>query len=437
MSDLRLDALKQLIARTPLAKIHGRVIQVVGPLLEAELPGATLGARCSVGAGRTCEVVGFRGERALLVPLEAIEGIAHGDPVEVRDESLLCPVGDELLGRVLDALGRPKDDGPSLEGTRRRPIRGRPRDPLRRDLIEAPLSTGVKVIDGLLPIAKGQRLSITAGSGVGKSTLLGMLARWVEADVVVACLVGERGREVREFLEHNLGASGRQRAVLVVSTSDESPALQIKAPQTASAIAEYFRDQGRDVLLLVDSLTRLALAQRQVGLAAGEPPATRGFTPSVFALLPPLLERAGAGEGGGSITAFYTVLVESDDEHDPIADAVRGIVDGHIVLSRSLASRGHYPAIDVLKSLSRVAHRVMDADHRQNAAHFRRLLATWEDNEELVRLGAYKRGASPEVDEALSRHPSMVQFVRQDEEVRSDKSETLSALNDLLVASVG
>lgn len=430
--DLKLQALRDAIVRTPIAKIHGRVTKVVGPLLEAELPGAVLGSRCTVGANRPCEVVGFRGERALLVPLESMAGVAHGDPVDVRDEALLCPVGDELLGRVLDGLGRPKDGRGPLGTQRRRPIQGRPRDPLRRDLISAPLATGVRVIDGLLPVARGQRLSITAGSGVGKSTLLGMLARWVEADVVVACLVGERGREVREFLEHNLGAQGQAHTVLVVSTSDESPALQIKAPQTASAIAEYFRDTGRDVLLLVDSLTRLALAQRQVGLAAGEPPATRGFTPSVFALFPPLLERAGAGEGGGSVSAFYTVLVEGDDEHDPIADTVRGIVDGHIVLSRSLASRGQYPAVDVLKSLSRVASRVSDPQHRINAAHFRRVLATWEENEELVRLGAYKRGASAEVDEALDRYPAMVRFLMQDENERCAKATTLAQLDALL-----
>jgi len=434
--DLKLDALRNAIVQAPLAKIHGRVTKVVGPLLEAELPGAVLGARCTVGHDRPCEVVGFRGERALLVPLESMTGVAHGDPVEVRDEAMLCPVGDELLGRVLDGLGRPKDGRGPLGAVRQRPIHGRPRDPLRRDLIEVALPTGVKVIDGLLPVAKGQRLSITAGSGVGKSTLLGMLARWVEADVVVACLVGERGREVREFLEHNLGPEGRRRTVLVVSTSDESPALQIKAPQTASAIAEYFRDSGRDVLLLVDSLTRLALAQRLVGLAAGEPPATRGFTPSVFALLPPLLERAGAGEGGGSVSAFYTVLVEGDDEHDPIADAVRGIVDGHIVLSRSLASRGQYPAVDVLRSLSRVAHRVSSVEHRADAAHFRRLLATWKENEELVRLGAYKRGASEEVDEALARHPAMVRWLVQDEAKRCATPATLAELHALLTAEV-
>ncbi|HHO53592.1 MAG TPA: FliI/YscN family ATPase [Deltaproteobacteria bacterium] len=429
---MNLHDLRAALERVPLAQVRGRVTQVVGPLLEAELPRATLGALCTVGRGCPCEVVGFRGDRALLVPLEPIGGVSHGDPVEVRDEALLCPVGDELLGRILDGLGRPVDDRGPILTSRRRPLAGRPRDPLRRDLISAPLETGVRVIDGLLPVARGQRISITAGSGVGKSTLLGMLARWVDADVVVACLVGERGREVREFLEHNLGPSGRERAVLIVSTSDESPALQIKAPQTATAIAEHFRDTGRDVLLLVDSLTRLALAQRQVGLAAGEPPTTRGYTPSVFALLPPLLERAGAGEGGGSISAFYTVLVEGDDEHDPIADAVRGILDGHIVLSRAMASRGQYPAVDVLASLSRVAHRVSTPAHAALAAQFRRLLAVWRENEELVRLGAYKRGASPDVDEALARYPAMQRWLQQDPAERVPKATTLEQLADIL-----
>lgn len=429
---MNLDNLRAALERIPLAQIRGRVTQVVGPLVEAELPRATLGALCTVGRDRPCEVVGFRGDRALLVPLERIDGVSHGDPVEVRDEALLCPVGEELMGRILDGLGRPVDDRGPIQTSRRRPIAGRPRDPLRRDLISVPLETGVRVIDGLLPVAQGQRISITAGSGVGKSTLLGMLARWVHADVVVACLVGERGREVREFLEHNLGPQGRERAVLIVSTSDESPALQIKAPQTATAIAEYFRDTGRNVLLLVDSLTRLALAQRQVGLAAGEPPTTRGYTPSVFALLPPLLERAGAGEGGGSISAFYTVLVEGDDEHDPIADAVRGILDGHIVLSRAMASRGQYPAVDVLASLSRVAHRVSSPPHAALAAQFRRLLSVWRENEELVRLGAYKRGSSPDVDEALARYPAMQRWLQQDPTDRVPKPATLEQLGNIL-----
>jgi FliI/YscN family ATPase len=429
---VNLDGLRAAVLHVPVRRVAGRVVKVVGPLVEAEVPSATLGALCMVGGDRPCEIVGFHSDRALLVPLDSIAGVSRGDPVEVRDEALLCSVGDELLGRVLDGLGRPIDGRGPLVTAQRRPLTGRPLDPLARDIIQQPLPTGVRVVDGLLPLARGQRVMIAAGSGVGKSTLLGMLARYVEADVVVACLVGERGREVREFLEHNLGAEGLKRAVLVVATSDDSPALQIKAPQTATAIAEHFRDAGHSVLLLVDSLTRLALAQRQVGLAAGEPPTTRGFTPSVFSMLPPLLERAGPGVGGGSISAFYTVLVEGDDEHDPIADFVRGIVDGHLVLNRALASRGQYPAIDVLKSLSRVADRVMDDAHAQAATRFRRLLATWAENEELVRLGAYKPGASAEVDEALRRYPAMVGWLTQDPYARVAPRDALAQLGAVL-----
>lgn len=423
-----LDGLKAALERASLIRSQGRVTQMVGPLLEAELPRATVGSLCTVGADKLCEVVGFRGQSALLVPLEPIRAVAHGDPVEVRDEALLCPVGHELLGRVLDGLGRAADGLGPLKTTRRRPIAGRARDPLKRDLIETPMETGVRAIDGLMPLARGQRLSITAGAGVGKSTLLGMLARWVNADIVVVCLVGERGREVREFLEHNLGEEGRKRSVMVVTTSDESPSLQVKAPQTATTIAEYFRDEGHDVLLLVDSVTRLAHAQRQIGLAAGEPPTTKGYTPSVFAMLPPLLERAGAGEGGGSVSAFYTVLTDTDAERDPIADAVRGILDGHVVLSRALAARGQFPAIDVLQSLSRVADRVSDPAHNRMATGFRRMLSVWRDNEELVRLGAYRRGASPEVDEALDRYPHMVRWLTQSPQDPSPRADTLAQL---------
>ncbi len=429
---MNLDGLRSALERVPLSKVHGRVTQVVGPLLEAELPRAALGAMCTVGRYRSCEIVGFRGDRALLVPLESVVGVAHGDPVEVTDEALLCPVGDDLLGRVVDGLGRPMDGKGPIVTTNRRPIVGHPRDALRRDLISEGLETRIRVIDGLMPLARGQRLSITAAAGVGKSTLLGMLARWVHADVVVTCLVGERGREVREFIEDNLGEGALERSVVVVTTSDQSPALQVKAPQTATTIAEAFRDEGRHVLLLVDSLTRLALAQRQIGLAAGEPPTTRGFTPSVFAMLPPLLERAGAGEGGGSISAFYTVLTDADEEHDPIGDAVRGILDGHLVLSRSLATHGQYPAVDVLRSLSRVAHRVTPAEHASLATRFRHLLSVWRENEELVRLGAYRRGANAEVDEALDRYPHMVAFLKQDPDAPASRADTVQQLRNIL-----
>lgn len=411
MIDLR--RLRDAVAAAPLARVQGRVTQVVGPLLEAELPGARLGAMCTVAGDRPCEVVGFKGERALLSPLGSVLGIAHGELVEVSDEALLVPVGHELLGRVIDPLGRPIDGRP-LVPARRRPIVGEAPPSMARDLISEPLPTGVRLIDGAMPLAKGQRVSIAAGSGVGKSTLLGMLARFVECDVVVVCLVGERGREVREFVEDNLGPEGLARAVVVVATSDQPAAVQVKAPLAATTIAESFRDEGLSVLLLCDSLTRLALAQRQIGLAAGEPPTTKGYTPSVFAALAPLLERAGPGTNGGTISAIYTVLVEGDDVNDPIGDAVRGIVDGHVVLSRAIASKGHYPAIDLLNSLSRVAGRVAEPGHLAAATRYRRLLATYLENEELVRLGAYRAGANAEVDEALQRYPALSAWAQQD-----------------------
>jgi len=425
--------LREGLATASLSKVRGRVTQVVGPLLEAELPGARLGALCTVAGDRPCEIVGFRGQRALLTPLGSVVGIAHGEVVEVSDQALLTPVGPDLLGRVVDALGRPMDGRP-LVASRRRPIIADAAPPMQRDLLSEQLPTGVRLIDGAMPLARGQRVSIAAGSGVGKSTLLGMLARFVECDVVVVCLVGERGREVREFVEDNLGEEGLKRAVVVVATSDQTPAVQVKAPLTATTIAESFRDEGKSVLLLVDSLTRLALAQRQIGLAAGEPPTTRGYTPSVFASLAPLLERAGPGTNGGSISAIYTVLVEADDENDPIADAVRGIVDGHVVLSRAMASKGHYPAIDLLASLSRVASRVAAPDHLDAATRMRRLLATWRENEELVRLGAYRAGASAEVDEAMARYPHLSAWAQQDPAERIDPALSVRQLKQVVGA---
>jgi flagellum-specific ATP synthase len=419
---------------TPMQRIRGRILQVVGPILEAELPGASVGALCVTGDGRRAEVVGFRGHRTLLMPLESMEGVAYGTPVECIEQALLIPVGEELIGRVLGGLGEPIDGGGPLKASERRAITARPSHPLRRTMLGQPLSTGVRVLDGLVPMARGQRIAINAGSGVGKSTLLGMLARYVEADVIVANLVGERGREVGEFIEHNLGVEGLARSVMVVATSDESPALQIKSTLVATTIAEYFRDKGRDVLLLVDSVTRLALAQRQIGLAAGEPPTTKGYTPSVFALLPPLLERAGTSESGGSVSAVYTVLVEADDDNDPIADAVRGIVDGHVVLSRKLASHGHFPAVDVLSSISRLASRVSTPEDAVAAARFRDLLATWQENEELVRLGAYRRGTSPKVDEALARYPAMEAWLRQPATQPSERTRTLAGLRQVVGA---
>jgi flagellum-specific ATP synthase len=388
-----------------------------------------VGGLCKIGEDTLCEVVGFRDRRALLMPLDSLTGVSFGAKVSTVEGSIKVSVGEELVGRILDGLGRPMDGGPNLRTLEQRRVEGKPLDPLARTLIAEPLETGVRVLDGLLTIGKGQRIAVMSGSGVGKSTLMGMLARNVRADVNVICLVGERGREVREFIERDLGPEGLARSILVVVTSDRSPVLQVKAAFVAASIAEHFRDDGQDVLLMMDSLTRFAMAQRQIGLAAGEPPTTKGYTPSVFGLLPKLLERVGPGINGGSITGFFTVLVEGDDIHDPIGDAVRGIVDGHVVLSRKLASHGHYPAVDVLQSLSRVMVNITDDAHQQHARKMRDLLATWSENEELIRLGAYRKGSSPEVDEAIAKHPDMEAFLKQGIKESSPFAETIRRMS--------
>lgn len=407
------EGLKSAVNQARLETVSGRIVEVVGTLAEAEIPGAVVGGLCKIGEDTLCEVVGFRDRRALLMPLDSLTGVSFGAKVSTVEGSIKIQVGDELVGRIVDGLGRPMDGGPKLRNMEQRRVEGKVLDPLSRTLIEEPLETGVRVLDGLITIGKGQRIAVMSGSGVGKSTLMGMLARNVRADVNVICLVGERGREVREFIERDLGPEGLARSILVVVTSDQSPVLQVKGAFVAASIAEHFRDKGQDVLLMMDSLTRFAMAQRQIGLAAGEPPTTKGYTPSVFGLLPKLLERVGPGINGGSITGIFTVLVEGDDIHDPIGDAVRGIVDGHIVLSRKLASHGHYPAVDVLESLSRVMVSVTDDSHQQSARKVRDLLATWSENEELIRLGAYRKGSSPEVDEAIAKHPHLDSFLRQ------------------------
>ncbi len=410
---MNLASLRTALDEAPTERVTGRLVEAVGPLLEARIPGATLGSMWRVAPSAVCEVVGFRERRALLVPLESTDGVTYGASVHHVAQSLSVGVGPELLGRVVDGLGRPMDGRPLPATAIRRKVEGGAPPALKRQMISQMLSTGVRAIDGLCTLGRGQRMSIMSGSGVGKSTLLGMIARHTKVDANVICLVGERGREVREFIEHNLGPEGLARSVVVVATSEQSPALQVKAPFLATTIAEALRDSGLDVLLMVDSLTRLALAQRQIGLAAGEPPTTRGFTPSVFGLLPRLLERAGPGVGGHSITGLYTVLVEADDPNDPIGDAVRGIVDGHLVLSRKMAAHNHYPALDVLSSLSRLMDRVITPRHRAIAARCRDLLATWEENEELIRLGAYRKGSSPVVDDAIERIPVVHRWLRQ------------------------
>ncbi len=416
MGALGLAKLGGFLKNVPLAKRQGRVVQVVGTVIEAELPGVAMGELAQIGnpaQGRQAEVIGFREHRALLMSLSSLEGIAHGSTVRVQQRQLALPVGDGILGRVVDPLGVPLDGRPLSGCPARRPLQSSAPPPMARTRITSPLPTGIRAIDGVLTLGEGQRIGIMAGSGVGKSTLLGMFARGSTADVNVVVLIGERGREVREFLERDLGPEGLARSVVVVATSDVSPVLQVKAMLSGLAVAEHFRDQGKRVLLMADSLTRLAMAQRQIGLAAGEPPTTRGYTPSVFTLMPRLLERAGMGAGRGSITAVCTVLVEADDMEDPIADMVRGIVDGHIVLSRKLASYGHYPPIDILESVSRTMPETVSEQQVSAAARLRALVATWRENEELVRLGAYKKGTDAQLDRAIDLQPAIARFLRQ------------------------
>ena len=398
-------------------EILGRVSQVVGLVIESAGPGARVGEVCLVETQDgtppvRCEVVGFRGEKMLLMPLGELTGIKPGSLVRATHKCLRVPVGDELLGRVVDALGRPIDNlGPS-NAHQTYPNLASPPNAMERTMIESPFSTGVRAIDSMLTMGIGQRVGIFAGSGVGKSTLLGMIARNCQADVNIIALVGERGREVREFISNDLGDEGLKRSIVVCATSDEPALLRIKAALTATAMAEYFRDQGLNVMLMMDSVTRFAMAQREVGLAVGEPPSTKGYTPSVFALLPKLMERAGCGPKG-AITALYTVLVDGDDTNEPIADAARSILDGHIVLDRKLTSRGHYPPINVQNSLSRVMPMVTSDEHVRTAANLRELMSAYEDVADLVSIGAYKPGSQPLSDRAIARWPQINALLRQ------------------------
>jgi flagellum-specific ATP synthase len=416
---------------------EGRVVRGIGLTVEAIGLDLEIGDLCHIfpslsEEGRlAAEVVGFHDERLVLVPLAELRGVRHGSRVVRAPEALHVPVGPELLGRVIDGLGRPIDGKGPLRCRRRLRISGAPPSPLQRAPIRDILPTGVRTIDALLTCGRGQRLGIFAGSGVGKSTLLGMISRNAVCDVRVIALIGERGREVQEFIERDLGPAGLEQAVVVVSTSDQPALMRIKAAWTATLIAEYFRDRGMSVVLMMDSVTRLAMAQREVGLAAGEPPATRGYPPSVFALLPRLLERAGNAEQG-SITAFYTVLVEGDDLNEPISDTVRGILDGHIVLARTLADRGHYPAIDVLASVSRLMPSLVTPDHRALASEVRELLAAYESARDLIDIGAYVHGTNPTVDRALSLMPEIRRCLQQKPEERATFAETVAWLERLL-----
>jgi flagellum-specific ATP synthase len=430
-----LDGPFRAIADADLCRTNGRVLTVIGLVIEATGLRAAVGERCTIDSGRKrepvpAEVVGFRDGRTLLMPLGEMSGIGPGDRVVASGSAFDLPVGDELLGRIVDGLGRPIDGGPPLRSTVHRPTAGDPPDSLRRARIDRRLPLGVRVLDTLVPCGRGQRLGIFAGSGVGKSSLLGMIARAAHTDVNVICLVGERGREVREFVERDLGAA-LDRSVVVVATSDQPALVRIKAAFVATTIAEAFRDTGRDVVLMVDSITRFATAQREVGLAIGEPPTARGYTPSVFAALPRLLERAGTAERG-SITGLYTVLVEGDDMNEPVADAARSILDGHCVLSRELAHRNHYPALDVLGSVSRLATEIVTPEVQVAAGALRELLALHRANEDLIAIGAYASGTNPRIDDAIARLPEIELFLRQGLTEYADADIADAALVELM-----
>ncbi|MBB4090331.1 FliI/YscN family ATPase [Salinibacter ruber] len=401
------------------ARRYGRVTSVVGLLVEASELDAAVGEMCRIhmaegGETRTvrAEVVGVKESTTVLMPMEQTHGLQAGCLIRPADEGMSVPVGPDLLGRVINAGGRPIDGKGPLGTDAREPIHRDPPSPLDRPLIDTPLSTGIRSIDAFLKMGKGQRTGIFSGSGVGKSTLLGMIARRAEADVNVIALIGERGREVREFIVDNLGEEGLRRSVLVAVTGDEAAMSRVKAASAAMAIAEHFRDRGQDVLLMMDSITRVAQAQREIGLAVGEPPTRRGYPPSVFALLPRLLERAGPAEAG-TITGIFTVLVEGDDMSEPISDAARGILDGHIVLSRELAEAGHYPAVDVLQSVSRVMPRVASPEAEAAAQEARELLSAYEEVEDLISVGAYEEGSDPETDRAVEAYPALADFLQQ------------------------
>lgn len=417
-----LDYSEQLAAIVPSA-LTGTVVRTAG--LTAAVAGlsAPVGAVVEIdrqeGGLLEAEVIGFRDDLTLLFPFSDLQGVRHGARVRLTRTKSDIRVGPELLGRVVDARGRPIDGLPQPALPYRAALDRRPPRPVERPRIGTPLSTGIRAIDGLLTCGKGQRMGIFAGSGVGKSVMLGMMSRYTSAEVNVVALVGERGREVNEFIERDLGPEGLAKSVVVVATSDEPALMRVRAAFAATAIAEFFRDQGRDVLLVMDSLTRFALAQREIGLAAGEPPTTRGFTPSVFSLLPRLVERAGLTQQG-SITAFYSVLVDADDPNEPISDAVRGLLDGHTWLSRKLAGRGHYPAIDILESISRLMTEVTSPEHRESASLMRELLSVYRDHEDLISIGAYRRGSNPSVDLAMDTLESMNKFLRQRVEESGD-----------------
>ncbi len=417
--DLNFEKYIKTIERVHLTEDIGKITQVVGNLMIGYLPGGTIGSICEISPAHGfekffAEVVGFRDRNVLLMPLGEMRGVGLGSRVVLLRQSAMVKVGPELLGRVIDGLGEPLDGKGPIETLDEAFIYNAVENPLARQNIHEPLDLGIRAINGLITVGRGQRMGIMAGSGVGKSVLLGMMAKSSDADVNVIALIGERGREVKEFIDDILGEEGLKRSVLVVATSDQSPLVRMRAAFVATSISEYFCAQNKNVLLMMDSVTRFAMAQREIGLNSGEPPASKGYTPSVFAQLPKLLERAGNYAGQGSITGLYTVLVEGDDMDDPIADSVRSIVDGHIVLERSLAQRGHFPAIDVLQSTSRVMRAISSPQHLVIAKNIRENIAIYQEAQDLINIGAYKTGSNPEIDRAVRMHQAIDIFLRQE-----------------------
>ncbi len=427
----------EILGDTMTVRASGRVTKVVGLVLEATGPASQLGSVCEVHSPDKqtkimAEVMGFRENTVLLMPLEEMRGIGPGSRVMEVSPQADIGVGKELLGRIVDGLGQPIDGKGRVNVETHYPIYGKPINPLMRSRISEPLDLGVRAINGVLTVGRGQRMGIFAGSGVGKSVLLGMIARRTVADVNVIALIGERGRELNEFIDQQLGPEGLSKSVVVVATSDHLPLIRMRGAFIATAIAEYFRDLGLTVNLMMDSVTRFAMAQREIGLAVGEPPTTKGYTPSVFTLLPKLLERAGTSQREGSITGLYTVLVEGDDMNEPIADAVRSILDGHVVLSRELAHQNHFPAIDVLKSISRVMNDITTLDHRHNAGMLKEILATYRKAEDLINIGAYVAGSNPKIDHAIDKIDQINTYLRQDIEENGDFDTSMNRLDQVI-----
>ncbi len=431
-----LHKIEKIIKNEDLIKIYGKVTNVAGIVIEGIGPGVSIGSVCSIVNENNeviqAEVVGFKGNRILLMPFTDIKGLTPNCLIYAAKGLTNIRVGNGMLGRVIDALGKPIDGKGDIPFEDSISLYHEPINPLQRRRIKEPLDVGIKSINGILTIGKGQRMGILAGSGVGKSTLIGMMARYTKADVNVIGLIGERGREVKEFIEKDLGEEGLRRSVVVAVTSDNSPLLRMRGAFVATSIAEYFREQGKHVLLMMDSITRFAMAQREIGLAIGEPPTTKGYTPSVFSTLPKLLERAGNSSSEGSLTAIYTVLVEGDDMNEPIADATRAILDGHIVLSRQLAAQNHYPCIDILNSKSRVMNDVVSNEHKELANKLVSVYAVYKESEDLINIGAYNRGSNEKIDFAISKIDGIIEFLKQKIEESFTIEETVSELKKIL-----